>query len=398
MRVLHIITGLGAGAAEQQLRLLLRHLPVRCDVVTLTDPGAVAHGIRADGTPVTHLGMGGDRDPTALPRLVRTIRAGGYDLVHTHLTRACVHGRIAARLAGVTAVIATEHTLGGARGTSRPPTAATRGLYRATERLGSATVAVSAAVADRLRAWGVPSSRVHLIPHGIDARHFRFEPGARAAARARLGLQPGDFVVGGVGRLVPRKRYDLLLRAVADVPEARLLLVGDGPERHRLRALAVRLGAADRVRLLGERDGAVETAGDPPADIPALLAAMDVFVSPSSDEAFGLAVVEALATGLPVLYTVCPAVDELPPDAAPGARRIAADPAALAAALRDHAATGPRRLPVPPAVERYAIQRTAHRLMALYDRTAAHGPAGCGNGPAPAVPHRPFPALSDPKR
>ncbi|WKX69525.1 glycosyltransferase [Streptomyces sp. XD-27] len=397
MRVLHIITGLGAGGAEQQLRLLLRHLPVRCDVVTLTDPGAVAHGIRADGTPVTHLGMGGDRDLTALPRLVRTIRAGGYDLVHTHLTRACIYGRIAARLAGVTAVVATEHSLGGTRGASRPPTAA-RGLYLATERLGSATVAVSATVADRLRAWGVPSSRIHLIPHGIDARHFRFEPAARAAARARLGLRPDHFVVGAVGRLVPRKRYDLLLRAVADVPGARLLLVGDGPERHRLRALAVRLGATDRVRLLGERDGAVETAGDPPADIPGLLAAMDVFVSPSSAEAFGLAVVEALAAGLPVLYTACPAVDELPPEAAPGARRIAADPAPLAAALREHAAAGPRRLPVPPAVERYAIRRTAHRLMALYDRTAAHGPAGCGNGPVPAAPQRPFPALSDPRR
>lgn len=398
MRVLHVITGLGAGGAEQQLRLLLRHLPVRCEVVSLTGPGTVAHGIRADGTPVTHLGVADGRDLAALPRLVRLIRTGNYDLVHTHLFRGCVYGRAAARMAGVRAVIATEHSLGGARPEGRSLRPAARCLYRASERLGTATVAVSATVADRLRDLGVPSDRVHLIPGGIDARHFTFEAGARAAARGRLGLAPAEFVVGGVGRLDPGKRYDLLVRAVAAVPQARLLLVGDGPERHRLRALALDAGAADRVRLLGERDGAVDTTGDRPADIPGLLAAMDVFVSPAPAATFGVAVVEALAAGLPVLHAACPALDELPPEAAPGARRVAPEAAVIAAALRDHAAAGPVRLPVPQAVERYAISRTAHRLMALYDRTAAHGPDGCARGAGPTAPHRPFSALSDPRR
>lgn len=93
MRALHIITGLGVGGAEQQLRLLIRHLPVDCDVVTLTNPGAVADGLTADGVRVLHLGMTGNRDLAALPRLVRIIRTGRYDLVHTHLYRACVYGR-----------------------------------------------------------------------------------------------------------------------------------------------------------------------------------------------------------------------------------------------------------------------------------------------------------------
>ncbi|MEV6783894.1 glycosyltransferase, partial [Streptomyces sp. NPDC051098] len=106
MKALHIITGLGAGGAEQQLRVLLRHLPVHCDVVTLTNPGAVADGLRADGVDVLHLGMRGNRDLQALPRLTRLIRRGAYDLVHTHLYRACVYGRIAARLAGVRATVA----------------------------------------------------------------------------------------------------------------------------------------------------------------------------------------------------------------------------------------------------------------------------------------------------
>lgn len=67
MKALHIITGLGVGGAEQQLRLLLRHLPVDCDVVTLTNPGSVADGLTDDGVRVTHLGMGGNRDLAALP-------------------------------------------------------------------------------------------------------------------------------------------------------------------------------------------------------------------------------------------------------------------------------------------------------------------------------------------
>lgn len=110
VKVLHIITGLGVGGAEQQLRLLLRHMPMPCDVLTLTNPGPVAEGLRADGVRVVHLGMRGNRDLGALPRLARFIRHGRYDLVHTHLYRACVYGRLAARLAGVRATVATEHS------------------------------------------------------------------------------------------------------------------------------------------------------------------------------------------------------------------------------------------------------------------------------------------------
>lgn len=395
MRVLHIISRLGAGGAEQQLRLLLRHMPVRCDVIALSGPGATAHGIRADGIPVTHLPLGGGRERqlTTVPRLVRIIRSGGYDLVHTHLYRACVLGRIAARLAGVRAVIATEHSLGERRIDGRPLNAALRARYLAAERLGSATVAVSAAVADRLRDWGVPNRRIHLVPNGIDARHFRFEPTARAAARARLGIPERAFVVGGVGRLVADKRFDTAVRAVAEVPDARLLLVGEGPERPALEDLSARLGVADRVRLLGERDGAVAPADDRPAGLPALLAAMDVLVSPSAEEAFGLAALEGLAAGLPVLHTVCPALDELPDGAAPGARRIASGPAALAAALRAQAAQGPLRFPVPDAVDRYDIARGARRLMDLYDRTTTCGPDGCLRvPPVSRMPRRGAPA------
>ncbi|MFE3286555.1 glycosyltransferase, partial [Streptomyces sp. NPDC059233] len=253
VRALHIITGLGVGGAEQQLRLLLRHLPMRCDVLTLTNPGPVAEGLRADGVRVVHLGMTGNRDLGALPKLVRFIRRGRYDLVHTHLYRACVYGRLAARVAGVGAIVATEHSLGDAEIEGRPLTRGVRGLYLAGERLGAATVAVSDTVAARLEAWGVPPERVHVVPNGIEAARFRFDEGVRRGTRARTGLPERAFVVGGVGRLVPGKRFDVLVRAVAALPGAHLLLAGDGPERAALPPLAAERGAPSRLPQLGER-------------------------------------------------------------------------------------------------------------------------------------------------
>ncbi|WP_103528482.1 glycosyltransferase [Streptomyces sp. SM12] len=369
MRALHIITGLGAGGAEQQLSTLLRRLPVECDVITLTNPGPVADRLRAGGVRVGDLRMAGNRDLAALPRLARAIRAGRYDVVHTHLYRACVYGRIAARMAGVRAVVATEHSLGEDRIEGRPITAPTRALYLATERLGDATVAVSTAVADRLRRWGVPKDRVHLVPNGIEADRYRFDARARRTVRARLGVRPETVVVGGLGRLVPGKRFDVLIRAIAQLPDAVMVVAGSGPERDRLTRLAAHLGVTERVRLLGDLPG---------DEVPALLAAFDVFVSPSREETFGLAVLEALASGLPVLHTTCPALDELPADHAPGARRVGGGMPELTDALRARVADGPVRLPQPRAVRHYDIGRAADRLTEIYERATGTAVATAG--------------------
>ncbi|MFK0116877.1 glycosyltransferase [Streptomyces sp. NPDC090994] len=371
MKVLHIITGLGVGGAEQQLRLLLRHLPLRCDVVTLTDPGPVAHGLTADGVRVVHLGMTGNRDLSALPRLTRLIRAGGYDLVHTHLYRACLYGRLAARLAGVRAVVATEHSLGDTLMEGRRLTPGVRALYLAGERLGSTTVAVSDTVAGRLRRWGVPPSRIEVVPNGVDLERFRFDPVARHRTRRRLGLPDGAYVVGGIGRLTPGKRFDVLVRALALLPEdCWLLLVGGGPEEHVLRRVAHEAGVTDRVLLTGERPGVPD--GSPGPDLPALTSAMDVLASPSPEEAFGLAVVEGLASGLPVRYASCPALEDLPPHTAPGAHRVPGGVAEFAAALAGARAAGPGPRTAPDAARHYCVGRSAARLMDVYAGVLTH--------------------------
>ena len=106
----------------------------------------MAEAIQSEGTIVHHLGMRANTDAVALPRLVRLVRAGRFDVVHAHLYRACVYGRVAARLAGLP-VVATEHSLGDQHIEGRRITPGIRRLYVATERLGSTTIAVSPAVA-----------------------------------------------------------------------------------------------------------------------------------------------------------------------------------------------------------------------------------------------------------
>ncbi|WP_369186648.1 glycosyltransferase [Streptomyces sp. R08] len=379
MKALHIITGLGVGGAEQQLRLLVRHLPVDCDVVTLTNPGAVADGLTADGVRVFHLGMTGNRDLAALPRLVRLIRTGRYDLVHTHLYRACVYGRLAARIAGVKAVVATEHSLGDSQMEGRDLSAGVRALYLASERLGRSTVAVSPTVAERLKRWGVPGPRIEVVPNGIDLARFRFDPVQRLRTRQRLGLPEGAYVIGGIGRLAAGKRFDVLVRALAQLPDDYwLLLVGGGTEENLLRRTAHDYGVADRVLFTGERPYVPD--GTPGPDLPSLTAAMDLLASPSPEEAFGLAVVEGLASGLPVLYASCPAIEDLPPQAAPAARRVQGGPEVFARALAAARAQGPRPRTAPDAAHHYCITRSAAHLMDVYAAVSTTSPSPVPQG------------------
>jgi glycosyltransferase involved in cell wall biosynthesis len=356
MRVLHVITGLSAGGAEQQLRMILRHTEHCAAVATLTTAGSVGQAIRAEGTEVHEIGMRGNTDLRALPPLVRLIRAGRYDVVHTHLYRAVLYGRLAARLAGVRHVVATEHSLGDRFIEGRRASQPVRGLYLAAERLGDLTIAVSGTVARRLRAWGVRGSRIEVIPNGIEVSTHRFDPQRRAEVGQCLGIAADQVVVGVLGRLVPGKRTELILRAACGQPRLVVLVVGDGPQRPALQRLAATLGV--QAEFVGES-----------LDVPGLMSAMDVLVSASAEETFGLAMVEGLAAGLPVLYTACPALDDLPPGSAPGAVRLpAGDLAALREALAKIADAGPQRLPAPVTLERFDIRRLTGQLDAVYTR------------------------------
>ncbi|MGQ0572972.1 MAG: glycosyltransferase [Pseudonocardia sp.] len=368
MRVLHVITGLDAGGAEQWLRLLLRHSAADADVLALCNAGVLAEAIRSDGVRVTDLGMRGNRDLGAIPRLVAHVRRGRYDLVHTHLYRAPVYGALAARLAGVRTVVSTEHSLNDRLIEGRPTDrAGVRGLYLAAARLTTRVVAVSEPVARRLVAWGVPAAKVTVVPVGIETAAFAFDPQARRDVRAELGIAEDTVVVGGVGRMVEPKRFDVLLRALTPLPGVAVLLVGEGPARDGLAALAAQLGMADRVRFAGRR-----------LDVGRVLSAMDVFASTSPEETFGVAILEAMAAGLPVVYAAAPALDALPAAALAAVTRAEPTPAAFEAALRGVAGPGTdrARASAPSALlADYDGATLARRIDRIYDDCLGPAPS-----------------------
>ncbi|MEV4348660.1 glycosyltransferase [Actinoplanes sp. NPDC049596] len=359
MRILHVIGARPGSGAEHQLRLLLGRLPYEGEVVTL---GPVPPAVRAAGVTVREFPSTRDRDLGAIRRLRRLIRGGHFDVVHTHLFRACVQGRVAARLARLPHVIATEYHADEGEQTA----AGVRALYRAGERHGGGTIAAAPAVADRLRRWGVPLDRVTSIPKALDAAEFAYDPRLRSAARSRLRIPPGTPVIGAVGRLEPRRGFDTLIQAVTEVPEAILLLVGDGPARDALERLAAIEGVSGRVLFAGPVEHARE-----------MLCAMDIFASPGR-ETFGLAVLEAIAAGLPALYAACAPLEELAAARTPvdDARRLTPhDPESLPRALRAevlcHFERYGARLPARTLPGRYGADRMADEVGALYERVMA---------------------------
>lgn len=135
-----------------------------------------------------------------------------------------------------------------------------------------------------------------VVPNAIDAASFAYDPAARAEARAELGFSDDEFVVGSVGRLHHQKNQGFLLEVFAEIlkarPGARLLLVGDGPERDALIGRARELGIEGDLVLLSNRH-----------DMPRLYQAMDVFVLTSLYEGLGIVTVEAQASGLPTFVS-----------------------------------------------------------------------------------------------
>jgi glycosyltransferase involved in cell wall biosynthesis len=212
----------------------------------------------------------------------RVLRADRIDVLHSHLSGAVFGGGLAAWLAGVPHV-GTLHDVYVVQ--ERPVRAR---LLEVVHRLGTTLVCVSQQMADYYAGvMNVPAAQLRVVRNGVDLGRYA------AAARPRSATERPGLIM--VGRLDPIKRHDLVLTALAELPRElswKLEIVGDGPERQRLEGLAARLGLDGRVSFLGLR-----------ADIPQLLAAADVFLLVSDSEGMSLSLIEAVASGLPVVAT-----------------------------------------------------------------------------------------------
>jgi glycosyltransferase involved in cell wall biosynthesis len=360
VKVLHVITGLGVGGAELQLRSILQHTRHQSDIVTLYNPGPVADMIVGDGGRVRDLGMTSNTELPALARLTRLIRAGRYEVVHTHLYRSCIYGRLAARLAGTPVVVTTEHSIGETHLERRRMTVGVRALYLGTDLCSDATIAVSEAVAHRLTKWGVPARKIETIPNGLDFDRVAFDAAGRDTVRAEFDLPRDAYVMGVLGRLDPIKRFDLVIRATAPLldDQHRLLIVGDGQIRPDLEAEAARRGVAELVTFAGERH-----------DVAAMLSSLDLFIAASEQETFGLSVLEALANGIPALYTTCPALEGIETDRA---RQVPGEIEGMRQEIAAEVAAGRRpRQGVPAIRDQYGIEAVTRRIDDLYERLMA---------------------------
>jgi glycosyltransferase involved in cell wall biosynthesis len=358
MKVLHVITGLGVGGAELQLRAVLQQTRHDADVVTLYNPGPVADMIRADGTAVRTLDMRRNTQLSALLRLRRIIRAGRYDVVHAHLYRSQIYARPAAWLAATPVIVSTEHSIGETHLERRRMTRPVQALYLATELFADMTIAVSSAVRDRMTGWGVRPRRLTVIPNGVDLSRVAFDPAGRARVRAELGIGAADYVLLLLGRLDQNKRFDQAIEAAAPSlsPAVKVVVAGGGAERDHLEETARRCGVADYVIFAGERH-----------DVAAVLSAADLLVASSRQETFGLCVLEALANGSRVLYTTCPALDGVEVESA---RQVPMED--MGKAIAEEIEAGPSGHAAEPAVARqFGIAAVTARIDDLYERLAA---------------------------
>jgi glycosyltransferase involved in cell wall biosynthesis len=320
LRILQVNSAPGWGGGEVHVLDLSRALVSGGHEVTVAcKPGTpMEHQARAAGLPVLTVALWRAIDLRSAARLRRFCVEKRVDVLHGHLSEDWWLGRIAtARLPG-TRLVVTRHI--SRRWGSNPQK---RWLLRGVHRV----IAVSSAVAAVL-ARDVPASLVAVIPNGVDVDRFASAP--RGVLRAELGIGPADPVVGMVARLAAAKGQDLLLRAAPAVlarhPAARFVLVGgdqrSGEMGPRLAALARELGIAGRVHLLGDRP-----------DVAPLVRDFTVAVLPSRQEGLGLALIEAMAAGIPAVATPVGGLPELVVDVESGLLVAPESPAALAAAV-----------------------------------------------------------------
>ncbi len=311
-RVVHVTQGLEMGGLERLLVEFARRTDrERFDLhfVALSGRGLLAEEIEAAGWPVTALCQEGGFRPLLYVKLAWLMARLGAHAVHTHDERPLIYAAPAARMARVRRVVHTRH-----RGADLVTTSRQASLLRFASARADAFVCVSADAAALACKQGVPERAVRVVTNGIDLERFRIGTYANA----------GPAVV--VARLTAEKDVACLLEATAlvvkQVPEFRLLVAGDGPCRSDLEEQAARLGLNANAEFLGTV-----------RDVPPLLARGRLFVLPSRTEGISLTLLEAMASGLPIVATRVGGNPEVVAEGETGLLVPSENPAALASAI-----------------------------------------------------------------
>jgi glycosyltransferase involved in cell wall biosynthesis len=321
-RLVYVVTLAEVGGAQSYVAGLMGGLGAEFDVVVAAHgDGPLRRAAEAAGIPFVALEhvrrpVSPFRDLRGLLELYRLFRRLRPDVVHLNSSKAGILGRVAARLARVPASVFTAHGWAFKAGHGRGARAY---LWadRLVEPLSSAIVCVSETeLRAGLAARTCRSSRTVVIPNAVD-------PGPVVERRVRTG---GPLEVVSVGRLAEPKDFATLIGAVAGLPvgTARLVVLGDGPQRAALEAQAAALGRGDAFEFAGEVE-----------DVRTRLERADAFVLSSRSEGMPLSVLEAMAAGLPVVATDVGGVHEVVVDGSTGRLVPAGETSPLAAALSE---------------------------------------------------------------
>ena len=227
-------------------------------------------------------------DPRALLDLIGIIRSDQIDILHLHSMKVYLLGRVAAAITGVPVILHFHDT--------NAPSALIKCLQRLVKPWTTKAIAVSPHVKESVMVdYGIREDQIVILPYGVNLSRFRSIDRHFSSIRDSLDIPRSAPVVGVIGRMFEGKGQRRFLHhvpaLVAQVPDAHILFVGEGPTRSECTSLARRLNVESQTHFTGNRD-----------DIPAVLADVDVVASPSTlDEGFGLVLLEGMAAGKPVV-------------------------------------------------------------------------------------------------
>lgn len=365
MHIVRVIDELRQGGLQIRLARVVRDLAARGHRVTVLctrDHGPNAPSVRDAGVEVVLLGPCRWNSRRAVADMARAFRDLRPDIVHAHKIRQYAPATVAARLARVPRIFAQVHLVGTLR------RARDRRIERALVHLRTATVTVSRVVADDVRGSlaPFPAPRLCVLHNGVECAPFDAATRAdhRDSVCAEFALPPDSLVFLNAARLEKEKNHRGLLDAFAHLharhPAARLLVAGAGTLRDELERQCADLGLRGLVVFAGDR-----------GDIPRLMAASDVFVLPSHQEGFSNAILEAMASGLPVVASDVGGVRECITTGTNGLVVAPGDTPALAAACAGLADDPAARARMAAANRRrildFTHQRMIERTLELYE-------------------------------